>query len=98
MPKYRKKPVTIEAMQLPSQMGDFTLAPSWFTDAFAPLNDDEGTASMKPGQVAWVGNDLAVCTLEGVVWARQGDYIIRGIKGELYPCKPDIFAATYEAA
>lgn len=39
---------------------------------------------------------LAIPTLEGVMTASSGDYIIRGVKGELYPCKPDIFQATYE--
>jgi hypothetical protein len=39
---------------------------------------------------------LAIATLEGVMRADAGDWIIRGVKGELYPCKPDIFAATYE--
>jgi hypothetical protein len=41
---------------------------------------------------------LYVATLEGTMRASVGDWIIRGVKGELYPCKPDIFAATYEAA
>jgi hypothetical protein len=39
---------------------------------------------------------LSIDTLEGIMIARPGDYIIRGIKGELYPCKPDIFQETYE--
>lgn len=39
---------------------------------------------------------VGIVTLEGVVWAQKGDYIIRGVKGEFYPCKPDIFEATYE--
>lgn len=39
---------------------------------------------------------LSIQTLEGVMFASIGDWIIRGIKGEIYPCKPDIFAATYE--
>ena len=41
---------------------------------------------------------LYIGTLEGIHRAEPGDYIIRGVKGELYPCKPDIFAATYEPA
>lgn len=40
---------------------------------------------------------LQIPTLEGVMTANPGDWIIRGVKGEFYPCKPDIFAATYEA-
>ena len=78
MPKFRKKPVVIEARQL--------------TDA----NGEE--------LAAWCSGDLmrrayygvAVPTLEGNMIASEGDWIIRGIKGEFYPCKPDIFAATYE--
>jgi hypothetical protein len=41
---------------------------------------------------------VCVRTLEGPIWARPGDWIIRGVAGEFYPCKPDIFAATYELA
>jgi hypothetical protein len=41
---------------------------------------------------------ILIETLEGTMRAAVGDWIIRGVKGELYPCKPDIFAATYEAA
>lgn len=44
------------------------------------------------------GTSLLIPTLEGVMEARIGDYIIRGISGELYPCKPDIFHKTYELA
>ncbi|OZE90177.1 hypothetical protein CH298_13360 [Rhodococcoides fascians] len=54
---------------------------------------------------SFVGGDLAnhpeggvmIATLEGSMRARLGDWIIRGVKGEFYPCKPDIFAATYES-
>ena len=42
------------------------------------------------------GSSLLIPTLEGVMEARRGDYIIRGVNGELYPCKPDIFKKTYE--
>lgn len=54
---------------------------------------------------AFVGGDaefrdgkLLVATLEGPLWASRNDWIIKGIKGEFYPCKPDIFEATYEPA
>ena len=40
--------------------------------------------------------ELSIHTLEGIMYANVGDYIIRGIRGELYPCKPDIFRATYD--
>lgn len=44
----------------------------------------------------WVGGELIIETLEGDHLARVGDYIIKGVKGEFYPCKPDIFEQTYE--
>ena len=51
------------------------------------------------GRIKQVAQDcLEVATLEGAVWARLDDWIIKGVAGEFYPCKPDIFAATYEAA
>ena len=43
-------------------------------------------------------NDWAIPTLEGEMTVSVGDYVIKGVKGEFYPCKPDIFAATYDAA
>lgn len=80
MPTFRKKPVEIEAVQLP-----FTSAPSWLADA------------MDAGTVRYYTNGAAsIDTLEGTMTAVRGDWIIQGVKGELYPCKPDIFAATYE--
>ena len=44
------------------------------------------------------GESVVIYTLEGAMTVSPGDYIIRGVKGEFYPCKPDIFAATYEPA
>jgi hypothetical protein len=82
MPKFRKKPVVIEAVlfETPS-----TLGPDWFVDAF------------RAGRMWYQEGVLTIATLEGNHRANVGDWIIQGIKGELYPCKPDIFAATYEA-
>lgn len=80
--KYRKKPVVIDAVQW---RGDnlnevLSLPPSPNTPRFVDPRGDE----------------IVISTLEGQMTANIGDYIIRGVKGELYPCKPDIFAATYE--
>ena len=51
------------------------------------------------GKIRQVAQDcLAIGTLEGTMYARLGDYIIKGVAGEFYPCKPDIFIATYEPA
>ena len=88
MPKYRKKPVVIEAFRWlgsPDQEDD----PVWIVDA------------IKSGKVRIAGAGTAqpamlIETLEGVMRAEVGDVIIQGVKGEIYPCKNDIFAATYE--
>jgi hypothetical protein len=86
MPKYRKKPVVIEARQLTWDEADAIAA--WCGGRIV----DRG--SIAHGGI-WV--DLSIQTLEGEMTARLGDYVIRGIKGEFYPCKSDIFEATYEA-
>lgn len=89
MSKFRKRPVVIEAFRWTGDV-DQTEDPVWCCDA------------MKAGTVRFEGvgtNDVALLidTLEGTHRADQGDWIIQGVKGELYPCKPDIFALTYEA-
>lgn len=86
--KYRKKPVVIEAVQL-----------LWTT--WNEMCDFAGVGKIedgKPEGVMLEGNKcgLRIPTLEGEMLASEGDYVIRGVKGELYPCKPDIFDATYE--
>lgn len=81
--KWRKKPVVIEAFQWTGdkdQLGE----PQWIVDA------------IKANDVFLDSEGLNIATLEGVLTASRGDWIIRGVKGELYPCKPDIFAATYD--
>jgi len=84
--KFRKKPVVIDAMQYHGP-----------EDAFAV---GEWHASLGPterGTFWWdEKNVLHIRTLEGEHIASPGDWIIRGVKGEFYPCKPDIFAMTYE--
>jgi hypothetical protein len=86
--KYRKKPVIIEAVQLRwdtwNEMCDFADVGS--------LSDDKPEGCWVDGSIG-----LQIPTLEGVMTASENDWIIRGIQGELYPCKPDIFEATYEA-
>ena len=84
MSKYRKKPVVIEAHQLPPIGTDATQE----LVAFLTSTDQEWTSERD--------GTLDIYTLEGVMTANPGDWIIRGVQGELYPCKPDIFAATYE--
>ena len=82
MAKYRKKPVVIEAIQFRGGEQSSDLA-----------------ADVVAGRVRYPEDGtMLIDTLEGVMCARPGDWIIRGVKGELYPCRPDIFAATYEPA
>ncbi len=66
---------------------------------FNGTNHDEVADWCKPDAVKVGGNfTLLIPTMEGEMTASQNDWIIRGVKGEIYPCKPDIFAATYEPA
>lgn len=93
--KFRKKPVVIEAVQW---TGDNLRQIIAFTDG--PPVTRTTNAGMKWDEYADLvkREGLKIFTLEGAMMATEGDWIIRGIKGEFYPCKPDIFEATYEAA
>lgn len=93
--KYRKKPVVIDAILWSggneSEVMEFVFA------------DDRWKEGVEDGYVGGPGightpalGTLDIPTLEGMMTAQAGDWIIRGVKGELYPCKPDIFEATYE--
>lgn len=92
MPKYRKKPVVIDAFKLGTDC-----MPDWFCDARTKNN------VITYGKKTYFDpfeNNLShavIKTLEGDHRADIGDFVIRGVKGELYPCKPDIFAMTYES-
>lgn len=89
--KYRKKPVIIEAFQMTKERHESNVDwPEWLHRAWNFASDETGAVYV----VATEG--FYVATLEGAMKINVDDYIIRGIKGELYPCKPDIFRATYE--
>jgi hypothetical protein len=88
MAKFRKKPVVIEAVQFTDKM-TMMEAPAWLFDAAMK-------AMGEVGRVWRDGDTLIIGTLEGDMRADLGDWIIQGVKGELYPCKPDIFNATYD--
>lgn len=86
--KFRKKPVVIEAVQL-----------RW--DTWSEMCKHAGVGKLEDGKPEGKMGDnnaigLVIPTLEGLMTASENDWIIRGVKGELYPCKPDIFEATYE--
>lgn len=90
MAKFRKKPVVIEAVQLTWANWDEICE---FCDV-GKLEDGKPEGFYPNGVGDKIG--LHIPTLEGVMDASQDDWIIRGVKGELYSCKPDIFEATYE--
>ncbi|WP_338950838.1 hypothetical protein KSU02_08880 [Fusobacterium nucleatum] len=91
--KYVKKPVEIEAIQLKEdniiEVFNF-LDNTNYEEIKSRLELDEMVYGIK--EQGYIG----ISTLEGYMKASFGDYIIKGIKGEFYPCKPDIFQATYE--
>jgi hypothetical protein len=94
--KFRKKPVEIEAFQMTeARRMDNEYWPEWLGAAWNGNRDEEGTLQ-RVDMDATMPDQLEVVTLEGNHRVSWGDWIIRGVKGELYPCKPDIFAATYE--
>ncbi|MFS0904137.1 hypothetical protein AB3N02_13870 [Priestia aryabhattai] len=87
--KYRKKPVVIEAFKFYVHP-----MPDWFMDKVTSNDVILRKCNYKKYSI-----DEAYCeikTLEGTMVAEGGDFIIKGVKGEIYPCKPDIFYQTYE--
>ena len=110
--KFQKKPLVIEAMQLIGTDGDTAEVIYWMDDNLYPLlvgdytepetlryrGQAEGDDS-RPDKGCYIdpeSGDLMIRTLEGDMRATYGDWIVRGVSGELYPCRPDIFALTYE--
>lgn len=83
MAKFRKRPVVIDAVQWDGDQGAY--------DAIQALSGTRRITDAPDSDY-----DLMIPTLEGDMRASLNDWIIRGVKGEVYPCKPDIFAATYE--
>ncbi len=81
--KFRKKPVVIQAIQ-------------WTGDTKSLNQIDHALVDDESREIDIDGDRLFIHTLEGVMTASKGDWIIKGVQGELYPCKPDIFEQTYE--
>ena len=79
--QYRKKPVVIEALKLKFSTGSQDEIIQWSNNTILKGLD----------------GGLRIPTLEGMMVANTGDYIIKGVKGEYYPCKPDVFEMTYES-
>lgn len=83
MPMFTKKPVTIEAFQVPPEGEDCS------EEMLSFLHKSEHEMEIE------YDGAITIHTLEGDMTASPGDWIIRGVKGEFYPCKPDIFEETY---
>lgn len=97
--KFRKKPVVVDAVRL-----------GW--DTWSEICEFVGVGKLSDGKPegCYIGEDgrpqqhpgpndkmgLSIPTLEGIMLATEGDWIIKGVNGEFYPCKPDIFEKTYE--
>lgn len=89
MAKYRKKPVVIDAWETSELL-------RCARETWSELPETI-MAIYETGGVVFETNAISIKTLEGTMRADKGDWVIKGVKGEFYPCKPDIFAATYEA-
>ena len=90
--RFRKRPVEIEAFQMtPDRRESSDGWPGWLLTAWA-------TPCEQPGSFFALSGAMLLTTLEGVMAVSPGDWIIRGVKGELYPCRADIFELTYEVA
>lgn len=92
MAKFRKKPIIVEAFQMTKKAWKAKSTwPDWLTNAYyKPLEED--------GSLSWPSSPHAnpiIITLKGAHRVSWGDWIIQEVKGELYPCKPDIFETTY---
>ena len=94
--KFRKKPVVIDAFQMTeARRMDNSDWPNWLNSAWNKGRDQVGSLQ-RADMTAVLPDTLEIVTLEGNHKVSWGDYIIRGVQGELYPCKPEIFVATYE--
>lgn len=89
MPSYRKKPVIVQAFKYTGELNQEV--PEWFRNAEL---QNIATRFYSDDDVA--EGSCHIKTLEGLLLANTGDYIIKGVAGELYPCKPNIFEETYE--
>lgn len=85
---FRKKPVEIQAIHLVDTKESATEVAAWCGGHYSPDSNPDGSDEM---------HFVVIPTLEGSMLASPGDWVIQGIKGEFYPCKPDIFDATYES-
>lgn len=100
--KYRKKPVVIEAMRFAGTNAETHAVYQWVEkNTLGTFDLVEITDEEKPFPTSGVSIDpsdgrMVIATLEGLHWVNVGDYVIRGVAGEFYPCRSDIFNMTCE--
>lgn len=87
MAKYRKRPVVVDAIQATGTPESNREIIDWTRGSDTPAYMDENAEGI---------DQLSINTKEGALWVSPGDWIIKGISGEFYPCKPNIFEKTYE--
>ena len=92
MARFRKKPVEVDAREFTTNGPALA---EWCGGRYRPTRDEITAPNGETAQ-RFSPQHIDIETLEGVMRAEVGDWIIRGVKGEFYPCKPDIFEATYE--
>ena len=100
--KFQKKPVVVEARQFVGSTSELHNIYLWIEEntlgSFEPMEVIEGRKAWPDNGVSIDprGGRMIIATLEGGHWVNLEDWVIQGVKGEFYPCKPDIFEATYE--
>ena len=95
MPQYRKKPITIEAFQMtPDRRVNNIDWPDWLHRAWQEPRGKPG--ALYPTEQGTGDRTVSIGTPEGALLVSWGDWIIQGVNGEIYPCKPDIFEKTYD--
>lgn len=96
--KVTKRPITVEAMHFAGTSADTHAVYQWVeantAGSFEPYTDPPPASGVSINPET---GEMMIATLEGIMHASLGDWVIRGVKGEFYPCKPDVFEATYDA-
>lgn len=96
--KVTKRPITVEAMHFAGTTADTHAVYQWVEanteGSFEPYTNPPPASGVSINPET---GEMMIATLEGIMHASLGDWIIRGVKGEFYPCKPDVFEATYDA-
>lgn len=96
--KFKKKPVVVDAFQMTQERRESNVDwPEWLHKAWNKGQTEPGALFPRDFPFSDGKDNLCIFTLEGIHLVTPGDWIIRGVAGELYPCKPEIFEESYEA-